>query len=312
MKMKSANTNNKLIVVVGPNASGKSELAVGIAQAFNGEVVSADSRQVYTGMDIGSGKIKKNEMGKIPHHLLDVASPRTIFTVTRYRKLATDAITEIQKAGKTPVLCGGTGFYVQAVIDGIVIPEVKPDWSLRKKLEKLPVEKLFAMLKKLDPRRAATIESKNPRRLIRAIEIVRTTKRPVPDIKKNPLPYEILLLGVKKTEKDLKKLISLRTEKRLKSGMVAETQKLRKSGLSWKKLESFGLEYRATAEFLQKKITREQMVENIIKEDWQYAKRQTMWFKRDTRVHWIKTKQQAMSLTKKYLAKGSRKQKKPS
>jgi tRNA dimethylallyltransferase len=300
MKTKSANIGKKLIVVIGPNASGKSELAVKIAKTVDGEVVSADSRQVYTGMDIGSGKIRKSEMGGIPHHLLDVVSPRSIFTVTRYRELALKAIANIQKNGKIPILCGGTGFYIQSVIDGIIIPEVKPDWSLRKKLEKLPVGKLFAMLKKIDPRRAATIESKNPRRLIRAIEIVKTTKRPVPDMKKQPLPYEILVLGVSRNEKDLKKLIGLRTEKRLKAGMVAETQKLRKSGLSWQKLESFGLEYRAAAEFLQKKITREEMIENIRKEDWQYAKRQVLWFKRDNRVRWIKTQTQALTLAKKY------------
>jgi tRNA dimethylallyltransferase len=292
---------NKLIVVLGPNASGKSEIAVKIAKAVGGEVISADSRQVYKGMDIGSGKITKKEMAGVPHHLLDVASPRSIFTVTRYRKLALDAINKIQKAGKIPILCGGTGFYIQSVIDGIVIPEVKPDWALRKKMEKLPVEKLFAMLKKIDPRRAATIESKNPRRLIRAIEIVKTTKKPVPDMKKQPLPYEILVLGVSRSEKYLKKLIARRTEKRLKAGMVAETQKLKESGLSWQKLESFGLEYRAGAEFLQKKITRGEMIENIRKEDWQYAKRQIMWFKRDSRVHWIKKRTQALSLARKYI-----------
>lgn len=296
-------TEHRLVVIVGPNASGKSELAVKIAKKINGEIISADSRQVYKGMNIGSGKITKKEMAGIPHHLLDVASPRSIFTVTRYRKLALADINKIQKSGKVPILCGGTGFYVQSVIDGIVIPEVKPNWELRKILEKKSVSELFLMLKKLDPRRAATIESKNPRRLIRAIEIVKTTKKPVPEIIKQPLPYKILMLGVKKNEKELKKLIKKRTTRRLKSGMVAETQKLRKSGVSWKKLESFGLEYRATAQFLQKKISREEMIENINKEDWQYAKRQIMWFKRDPRIHWIKNQKQAVLLSKKYLSK---------
>ena len=115
---------NKLIVIVGPNASGKSEIAVMIAKKFNGEVVSADSRQVYKGMDIGSGKIKKSEMKGVPHHLLDVASPKSVFTVTRYRQLALKAVEKIRRAGKIPTLCGGTGFYIQAVIDGITIPPV--------------------------------------------------------------------------------------------------------------------------------------------------------------------------------------------
>jgi tRNA dimethylallyltransferase len=294
--------NNKLIVIVGPNASGKSELAVKLAKKFNGEVVSADSRQVYKGLDIGSGKISKKEMMGIPHHLLSVASPRSVFTVTRYRKLALSAIKKIQRAGKLPILCGGTGFYVQAVIDGIVIPQVKPNWALRNELEKLTVNELLAMLKKIDPARAKTIESKNPRRLIRAIEIVKTTKKPVPELKKQPLPYPILILGMKRNGAELKKLIAKRTKKRLKAGMVAEVRRLKNSGLSWKKLESFGLEYRAVTHFLQKKITREQMAESIKKEDWQYAKRQMTWFLRDRRVRWIKNQRQAALCVNKYLS----------
>lgn len=299
--MKNKEKPKKLIAIVGANASGKSELAVKIAKIIGGQVVSADSRQVYKGLDIGSGKITKKEMAGVKHHLIDVASPRSVFTVTRYGKLAQAAIKKIQNCGQTPILCGGTGFYIQAVIDGIIIPEVKPNWKLRQKLEKLSVENLFLMLKKLDPERAKTIEAKNPRRLIRAIEIVKTTKKPVPKIKKQPLPYPILILGIKKSETQLKKLIAIRTNKRLAAGMVGEVKKLKNSGLSWKKLESFGLEYRAIAHFLQKKINREQMVETIKKEDWQYAKRQTVWFKRDVRICWIKNQRQALSLAKKYL-----------
>jgi len=291
---------NKLIVIVGPNASGKSDLAVKIAKKFNGEVVSADSRQVYKGMDIGSGKITKKEMAGIPHHLLNVASPKSIFTVTHYRKLALGAIKKIQRTGKIPILCGGTGFYIQAVINGIVIPEVKPNWKLRKQLEKKSVAELFAILKKIDPVRAQSIEVKNPRRLIRAIEIVKTTKKPVPELKKQPLPYPILFLGVKKNGLELKKLIAKRTQKRLKAGMVGEVGRLKNSGMSWKRIESFGLEYRAVALFLQKKITRGQMIENIQKEDWRYAKRQMTWFLRDKRIHWVKNLYQALSFIKHY------------
>lgn len=293
---------NKLIVVVGPNASGKSEMAVAIAKRFNGEVVSADSRQVYKGMDIGSGKIKKSEMKGVAHHLLNVASPKSVFTVTRYRRLALAAIGNIQKQGKAPILCGGTGFYIQAVIDGIAIPPVKPDWKLRRELEQKTAAQLFLMLKKIDPSRAENIDTKNPRRLIRAIEIVKSTGKPVPKPKKRPLPYPILVLGIKKSERELKKLIETRTEKRIRAGMVAETARLKKSGLSWQKLEELGLEYRAAARFLQKKIDREQMIEGIKKEDWQYAKRQMTWFKKDSRTRWIKTPAQAAKLAQKYLS----------
>ncbi|MCU0653084.1 MAG: tRNA (adenosine(37)-N6)-dimethylallyltransferase MiaA [Candidatus Pacebacteria bacterium] len=291
---------NKLIVIVGPNASGKSELAVKIAKDVNGEVVSADSRQVYRGLDIASGKITKKEMAGIRHHLLDVASPRSIFTVTRYRKLALATINDILKRGKMPIICGGTGFYVQAVVDGIVIPEVKPDWKLRQKLEKISADKLFEMLKRIDPARAQTIEAKNPRRLIRAIEIVKTTKKPVPEIRKEPLPYKIMMLGVKRSDIELHNLIAKRTANRLKLGMVAETSRLRSSGLSWKKIESFGLEYRAVAKFLQKKLTRAEMIAAIIKEDRQYAKRQMVWFKRDGRIRWISDSRKAVAMSKKF------------
>ncbi len=163
--------NNKLIVILGPTASGKSELAVKLAKKFNGEIISADSRQVYKGLNIGTGKITKKEMKGIGHHLLDVASPKRKFTVAQFQKLAFKKIREIQRRGKTPFLVGGTGFYIQSVVDNISIPEVTPNWKLRKALEKKNTEELFSMLKKLDPARAKTIDSKNPRRLTRAIEI---------------------------------------------------------------------------------------------------------------------------------------------
>jgi tRNA dimethylallyltransferase len=136
---------NKLIVILGPTASGKTDLSVKLAKKYNGEVVSADSRQVYRGLDIGSGKITKKEMHGIPHYLLDVANPKTRFSVSQYQKLALSAIKKIQKKGKIPFLVGGTGFYIQSIVDGIIIPEVKPDWNLRKKLEKKSNEELFSM-----------------------------------------------------------------------------------------------------------------------------------------------------------------------
>ena len=291
----------KLIVILGPTASGKSELTIKLAKKFNGETVSADSRQVYKGMDIGTGKITKKEMKSIPHYLLDVASPKRRFTVVQHRKLALKAINKIHKKGKIPILCGGTGFYIQAVVDGIVIPEVPPDWKLRKKLEKKSVEELYKISKKLDPNRAKTIEKKNKRRLIRALEIVIKTKKPVPGLKKNPLPYPVLMLGIKKEKKELKKLIKKRFLKWLKIGLIAEVKKLRKSGLSWKKIEDFGIHYRVIAQYLQKKLNYQEMIENSIIELQNYAKRQMTWFKRDRRINWIKNYKEAEKLVKRFL-----------
>ncbi len=142
--------NQKLIVILGPTASGKSNLAIKLAKRFDGEIVSVDSRQVYKGMDIGTGKVMKKEMQRIPHYLLDVASPKKRFTVAQYRELSLKAINKIFQKGKIPILCGGTGFYIQAVVNGIIIPAVAPDWKLREKLEKKSAEDLYKILKKID------------------------------------------------------------------------------------------------------------------------------------------------------------------
>ena len=316
----------KLIVILGPTSSGKSDLAVKLAQKFNGEVISADSRQVYKGMNIGTGKITKKEMKGIPHHLLDVASPKKRFTVAQYQKLALAAINKIYseqnaqyigrtaryKKGKIPILCGGTGFYIQAVVEGIAIPKVKPDWKLRKRLQKKSNEELFELLKKLDPKRAKNIDKHNPRRLIRALEIVLKTKKPIPSLK-TIQQFDVLMIGIKKTPAELKKRIKQRLLKRLKQGMVAEIKKLRKSGLSWKKLEDFGSEYRWISRFLQKKISYQEMIERLQKNIEHFAKRQMTWFsahggsasggKKDRKIHWIKNQKEAGKLVMEFLEK---------
>ena len=296
-----ARNYNKLVVIVGPNASGKSDLAVKLAKRFNGEVVSADSRQVYKGMDIGTGKITKEEMQGIPHHLLDVASPKRRFSVVQYQKKAIEVIKKIQRKGKLPILCGGTGFYVQAVVDGLVFPKVKPDWRFRKKLEQKSAKELYEYLKKLDPERAKTIEKDNKRRLIRAIEIVLKTGKPVPKLQKQKL-FDVLMIGIKRNKKELKERIRKRLKKRLKQGMIEEVKKLKESGLSWKRLEEFGLEYRWIARYLQGKIDYQEMIEKLQKDIEDFAKRQMTWFKRDKRICWIQNYKEAEKLVRKFLS----------
>ncbi|MBI2450624.1 MAG: tRNA (adenosine(37)-N6)-dimethylallyltransferase MiaA [Candidatus Nealsonbacteria bacterium] len=292
----------KIIVILGQTASGKSGLAVKLAKKFNGEIISADSRQVYKGMDIGTGKISKREKQGILHHLLDVASPKRRFTVAEYKKMALAAINKIFKKNKIPILCGGTGFYIQAVVDGIAIPEVKPDLLLRSGLNSLNTEALFEKIKKLDPRRANTIDRYNRRRLIRAIEIAKKIGV-VPVLQKNPLPYPVLMIGIKKSPEELKKLIKKRLLKRLKQGMIAEVKKLRQSGVSWKQLEEFGLEYRWLARYLQSKLTRTVLVSLLQKDIEHFAKRQMTWFKRDNRIYWVKNYKEAKSLAQKFINK---------
>lgn len=303
----------KIITILGPTASGKSGLAIRLALWLGGktarkkfdtngaEIISVDSRQIYRNMDIGTGKVTKKEMRGIPHYLLDVANPRQRFTVAEYRELALKAIEKIFAKNKTPILCGGTGFYAQAVLDGISMPEVAPDWKLRKKLEKKSVAELYKILKKIDPRRAKNIEKKNPRRLIRAIEIIKKTGQLVPILAKNPLPYPIKFLGVKRDKKELKRLIHKRLIKRLEQGMLAEVKNLRQSGLSWKRLEEFGLEYRYLALYLQKKISYQEMLTQLEHAINQYARRQMVWFKRDSRIKWVKNYPKMQKIVEKFL-----------
>lgn len=297
------NHRPKLIVVVGPTASGKSDLAVFLAKKYNGEIVSADSRQVYTWMDIGTGKITKREMKNIPHYMLDVAHPSRQFTVVQYQKKTLKIIHDIQQRGKLPILVGGTGLYIQAVVDGTIFPEVPPNHMLRSKLHNIPADVLFQKLQKLDPRRALSIESKNKRRLIRALEIIEATGKPVPRLanSKQQTMNNVLILGIKISREELNKKIKLRLKKRLRQGMFAEVKNLReKYHVSWKRLENFGLEYRWTARYLQNKISKEKMKEKLYQDIKNYAKRQMTWFKRDKRIRWIKDKQEAKILVRKF------------
>ncbi len=241
----------KIISIVGPTASGKSDLAVMIAKEFKGEVISADSRQVYLGLNIGSGKITKKEMMGIPHHLLSIQDPKKVFTVAEFKKIADEKIKEIVAREHTPILCGGTGFYIDSVAKNIILPEVPPNPTLRKKLESFKLEKLQRMLLELDLKRFKSIDLNNKVRLVRAIEIAKTLGS-VPKIKSKPL-YNVLTIGILWDPEKLKQRINLRLQKRLKQGMIREVSNLHKNGLSWKRLESLGLEYRFVAQFLQKK-----------------------------------------------------------
>lgn len=275
----------KVIVILGQTATGKSNLAVNIAKKINGEIISADSRQVYTGLDIGSGKVTKKEMAGIPHYLLDVANPKRKFTVAQYKKLADEKIIEIIKRKKVPIIVGGTGFYIDAVVNNIILPEVKPDIKLRKKLEKKTEIGLLKILKKLDSNRAKTIDTKNKVRLVRAIEIAQALGK-VPVLKKESPKYEFIKIGIYAPIDLLKKRIEKRLLVRIKTGMLLEAKKLHKKGISWKRMEELGLEYRFMALHLQRKITKKEMIEKLNIAINQYAKRQMTWFKRDKEIKW--------------------------
>lgn len=277
----------KVLVILGPTAVGKSDLAVEIARQYNGEVISADSRQVYTGLDIGTGKITKKEMQGVPHHLLDVVNPKKVYSVELWKKHTELAIKDIISRGKLPIICGGTGFYIQSIVDNITLPDVPANKNLRKELSLKTTDELFVLLKKLDPKRAKNIDAKNPVRLIRAIEIAQTLGN-VPKAKKVNSKYEFIQIGLTLPLNVLREKIHTRLITRMKKGMLAEAKNLHVEGLSYKRMEALGLEYRHLARYLQKKITKKEMLNRLTIEIGQYARRQMQWFKRDDRIKWFK------------------------
>ena len=336
------NRSIPILVILGPTASGKSDLAVDIARSIanyriggysGAEIVSADSRQVYRGLDIGSGKITKKEMKGVPHHLLDVADSRKQFSAERFQKLAHESIRNIAARGKLPIICGGTGFYIDAVVNGTVFPAVTVDKELRAKLADKSAEQLIIMLSKLDPARARVMAANNSarhncRRLIRAIEVARRLGADQPTIQvqkkedwqtdqTNEWPaetshtsdrllphlrdkYNPIFIGIKPGPNELRRRIHDRLIKRLHRGMLAEARRLHRpirdggSGLSWKRMEELGLEYRYMALFLQGKIERDAMIEKLETEIWRYSKRQMTWFKRDSRIRWFSPDQRGL------------------
>jgi tRNA dimethylallyltransferase len=275
----------KILVILGPTSTGKSDLAVELALKYNGEVISADSRQIYKGMNLGTGKITKAEMKGIPHYMLDVVKPNSLYNVSKYKIKAQKIIADILKRNKLPIICGGTGFYIDAVVNNTTLPEVLPNPKLRKKLEQKSVEQLFIILKKLDAVRASNIDSKNKVRLIRAIEIA-TSLGHVPQVQNTPI-YQPIFIGLDLADSELKRRINTRLQRRLDEGMVAEVARLHKQGVSYRRLEKFGLEYRNCALLLQNKISTEKLVQNLEAEIFQYAKRQKTWFKRNENIIWL-------------------------
>jgi len=329
----------KIIVILGPTASGKTGLAVDLALEHNGEIVSADSRQVYKGMDIGSGKdlpdyhlefdlskfeslkkkglkVKRNKdkcFVDIPYHLIDVAMPNTEFNLGKYYVKANKAITEILEHDKLPIIAGGTGLWLQALVDGYNLTSVKADADLRDSLEELSVQQVFKKLEKINKKFAQNLnnsEKNNKRRLIRYIEILSNKDSKKLDEKiltKSGSDYEFLILGLAPEKELLHERIYKRLIKRLETeDMMGEVGRLHNEGVSWKRLESFGLEYKFLAMHLQRKIDYNEMVEKLFIATRQFAKKQMSWFRRwekqGTVIHWIEDRSDAGKLVKEFLS----------
>jgi tRNA dimethylallyltransferase len=275
----------KVIAVVGPTAVGKTALGIEIARALGGEVISGDSRQVYRGLDIGTGKATLNEMKGVPHHLHDVADPRETFTAVDYVRLGRTSISEVSARGHIPIIVGGSGFYIDTLLGRMTPANVKPDHGFRLQVAGWQLEDLQKELRRLDPKRYDQIDTKNPRRLIRAIEIARV--RPVTYHLPPAVSYDVLWLGLTLPLPELKEKIHMRLFARIRDGMLDEAKRLHAGGLSYERMEDLGLEYRYMARHLKGDMSYESMISELEKEIVKYAKRQMTWFRKNKEVRWF-------------------------
>ncbi len=278
-----------LLVVLGPTASGKTHLAVQVARQLDGEILSADSRQVYRGLDIGSGK-DLDEYCEIPYHLIDVVDPGYEFSLFDFARSFCDAYREIRGRGRLPILAGGTGLYLDAVLRGYDLVAVSRDLDLRAQLEGLPLEALQERLRGLRPEQHNTTDLVDRSRLVRAIEIAEAEQQSG----RQPLPMPELVPGVfgLRWPRDLlRQRITARLRQRLEHGLVEEVAGLHAAGVSWQTLDYYGLEYRFVAEYLQGNLNRNDLFQKLNSAIHQFAKRQETWFRRMERqgivIHWL-------------------------
>ncbi len=282
-----------LIAIVGPTATGKSSLAVKLAEEFNGEVVSADSRQIYRYMDIGTAKLSLVELSAVPHHLIDIVNPDEDFSLADYKKLAERAIDDIHSRGKLPILAGGSGLYIRAVLEGWNIPEVPPDTGLRRELEERAAggeaDELYRELMETDPVAAQRIDKRNVRRVIRALEVSRKAEGKISELQdKNPPSYNTLIIGLTADREELYRRTDSRVDIMIDSGFVEEVRKLVDMGYGPELPAMSGIGYRQILMFLDGEVTLEEAVKKIKTETHRLVRRQYNWFSlKDKRIHWF-------------------------
>jgi tRNA dimethylallyltransferase len=282
-----------LIVLVGPTAVGKTALAVRLAEAVDGEIVSADSRQVYRGMDIGTAKATAAERARVPHHLLDVLDPDQSLSLAQFQEMAYAAVDGIIARGKVPFLVGGTGQYVLAVVEGWQIPRVVPDKELRAQLyrqaEEEGAQALHARLEVLDPLAAGRIDARNVRRVVRALEVCLTAGRPISELQaKSPPPYRVLMMGLTLSRPQLYRRIDERVERMIEAGLEAEVRRLVGAGYGFDLPALSGVGYGQWAPYLRGEATLEEVVQQIKRSTRRFVRQQATWFREhDPRIHWL-------------------------
>jgi len=292
----------KLLVVVGVTSAGKSDIAIKLAKKYNGEIISADSRQVYCNLDLGTGKVEKDKNCNdgflsegVVHYGLDIVDVKKQYSVSEFKNYCNKKIKEIWKKNKLPIICGGSPLYVISVLEGWEFPKTKPNLKLREELEEKTTEELYSMLLNFDKDRSKTIDGKNRRRLVRALEIVLQDNK-IQEIVKKPIKADVLILGIKRDREEAKDLIWKRLNKRIKMGMIEEVKNLKENGISSKRLDDLGLEYRYINMYLDKKIPLKEMKEKLYTKICQFAKRQMTWFKKFENIIWIENNFKNISL----------------
>jgi len=303
-----------LIAIVGPTAVGKSKLALALARKFNGEIINADSRQIYRYMDIGTAKPSLEDRNLIPHHLIDIVNPDEQFSLALYQKLASEAVNLIWQRDKIPFLVGGTGLYIWAFLEGWSVPEVPPDPEFRRRKEaearSKGKEALFKELEKVDPEQAKKIDPRNVRRVIRALEVYQATGIPFSQLqRRNPPPFSTLIIGLTTAREELYRRIDARVEKMIEQGLIEETKRLVEKGYGFELPSMSGIGYKEIGLFLQGKLSLPEAIQRIKFETHRFARHQYAWFRlNDSRIHWLDVssefENQAAELVSQFLARG--------
>lgn len=295
MELTKQEADRPLVILTGPTAVGKTALSIALAKAINGEIISADSMQVYRHMDIGSAKIKTEEMAGVPHHLIDVLEPTEAFNVVVFQKLAKEAMKEIYERGCIPILVGGTGFYIQAVLYDIDFTENDEDASLRSELEGLArregPEILYEKLKAVDPDACKSIHAHNVKRVIRALEFYEKTGQRISEHneiqRQNISPYRFAYFVLNDRREEIYKRIDIRVDQMMAAGLVEEVRQLKGMGCTKDMVSMQGLGYKEILRYLEGELTLEEAVYLIKRDTRHFAKRQLTWFRREKDVIWM-------------------------
>ncbi len=303
----------RVLCIVGPTSSGKTLLGIHLAKKFGGEIINADARQVYREFDIGTGKPlggKRTAKGgrnmylfeDVPHYLMDYLPPSELLTVVEWREKAMLAIRGIHKRGHVPLVVGGTGLYIQALVDNYVIPSVPPQETFRQAMAEKTLPQLVELLLRLDPQAKTLVDLKNPRRVLRALEVTTFSGKPFTSQKIAGKPLiDTFLIAIKREREELRDRINQAVEAYVEAGWIDEIRRLQKSGISWDAPAMTSIGYRELGTYIRGECSIEEAIERTKRATWQYAKRQITWFKRDKRIHWVKDEDEAEKLVAKWL-----------